>query len=130
MGKTFAPDGFFKTGDIAAIDAKGYITLVGRIKDMINRGGESISATVIEKLISKHPSVVSVAVIPMPDPLMGEKTCAYIQPVDGTELTFEMIIDFLKEQKASVLELPERIEFIKAMPYTKAQEIGQEVAKK
>ena len=63
---------------------------------MINRGGESISATVIESLINRHPDVAMVAVVPMPDPLMGERVCAYIQPVAGCTLTFEMIITFLR----------------------------------
>ena len=117
----FTKDGFFKTGDVARIDEKGYITLTGRIKEMINRGGESISATEIERLITRHPEVAVVAVVPMPDPLMGERVCAYIQPKPGARLTFEKIIAFLKEQKASVLQLPERIEFIDAMPYTGAQ---------
>jgi 2,3-dihydroxybenzoate-AMP ligase len=119
--EVFTKDGFFKTGDVAKIDEKGYITLTGRIKEMINRGGESISATEIERLITRHPEVAAVAVIPMPDPLMGERVCAYIQPKAGVQLTFEKIIAFLKEQKASVLQLPERIEFIDAMPYTGAQ---------
>jgi non-ribosomal peptide synthetase component E (peptide arylation enzyme) len=117
----FTKDGFFKTGDVARIDEKGYITLTGRIKEMINRGGESISATEIERLITRHPEVAVVAVVPMPDPLMGERVCAYIQPKVGVQLTFERVISFLKEQKASVLQLPERIEFIDAMPYTGAQ---------
>ena len=74
--KVFLPDGFFRTGDVARIDERGYITLCGRLKEMINRGGESISATEIEKLISEHPEVALVAVVPMPDPQMGEKACA------------------------------------------------------
>jgi 2,3-dihydroxybenzoate-AMP ligase len=119
--KVFTREGFFRTGDLAKIDEKGYITLTGRIKEMINRGGESISATEIERLITRHPAVAAVAVIPMPDPLMGERVCAYIQPKAGARLTFEEVISFLKGQKASVLQLPERIEFIDAMPYTGAQ---------
>ncbi|MFH1124126.1 MAG: AMP-binding protein, partial [Pseudomonadota bacterium] len=119
--KAFTGDGFFRTGDLARIDEKGYITLTGRIKEMINRGGESISATEIEKLISRHRDVAAVAVVPMPDPLMGERVCAYIEPKAGAKPTFDVIISFLKEQKASVLQLPERIEFIEAMPYTGAQ---------
>jgi 2,3-dihydroxybenzoate-AMP ligase len=119
--KVFTKEGFFRTGDLVRINEKGYITITGRIKEMINRGGESISATEIERLITRHPGVAAVAVIPMPDPLMGERVCAYIQPKAGARLTFEEVISFLKGQKASVLQLPERIEFIDAMPYTGVQ---------
>jgi 2,3-dihydroxybenzoate-AMP ligase len=121
----FTKDGFFRTGDVATIDEKGYITLTGRIKEMINRGGESISATQIEELISRHPDVAAVAVIPMPDPVMGERVCAYIQPKARTQLSSNEIISFLKEQKASVLQLPERIEFIDTMPYTGAEKLDK-----
>jgi 2,3-dihydroxybenzoate-AMP ligase/mycobactin salicyl-AMP ligase len=123
--EAFTKDGFFRTGDVATIDENGYITLTGRIKEMINRGGESISATQIERLISRHPDVAAVAVIPMPDPVMGEKVCAYIEPKAGVQLTFDDIISFLKGEKASVLQLPERIEFIDAMPYTGAQKLDK-----
>ncbi len=125
--EAFTEDGFFRTGDMAKIDEKGRITLTGRIKDMINRGGESISAAPIEGLIVAHPDVAAVAVIAMPDPLMGEKVCAYIQPKGGVELTFDGIISFLKEQKASVLQLPERMEFVDAMPLTAAEKIDKKV---
>jgi 2,3-dihydroxybenzoate-AMP ligase len=117
----FDADGFFGTGDVACISDEGYVTITGRIKEMINRGGESISATVIEKLIDRHPDIAAVAVVAMPDPLMGERACAYVQPRCGAELSFETIITFLREEKASVLELPERIEFVEVMPYTPAQ---------
>lgn len=123
--KVFDKEGYFKTGDLAKIDERGYISLTGRIKEMINRGGESISATEIEKLISRHPDVAVVAVIAMPDPLMGEKVCAYIKPKGRAELTFEQIITFLKDQKASVLQLPERIEFINKIPYTAAEKLNK-----
>jgi 2,3-dihydroxybenzoate-AMP ligase len=123
--KVFDKDGFFRTGDVAKIDEKGNIALTGRIKEMINRGGESISAVEIEKLISDHPDVALVAVIPMPDPEMGERACAYIQPRPGAELDFDTIISFLKDRKASVLQLPERIEFVDVMPFTKAQKIDK-----
>jgi len=123
--EAFTKDGFFRTGDVAKIDENGYITLTGRIKEMINRGGESISATQIEELINRHPDVAAVAVIPMPDPIMGERVCAYIEPKSGSQLTFDEIISFLKGEKASVLQLPERIEFIEAMPYTGAQKMDK-----
>lgn len=117
--KAFDKEGFFRTGDVAKVNEEGIITLTGRIKEMINRGGESISATEIEKLISGHPQVALVAVVAMPDPDMGEKACAYIQPLPGAELDFDTIINFLKDKQASVLQLPERIEFTEAMPLTK-----------
>jgi non-ribosomal peptide synthetase component E (peptide arylation enzyme) len=123
--EAFTKDGFFRTGDVAKIDENGYIRLSGRIKEMINRGGESISATQIERLINRHPDVAAVAVIPMPDPVMGERVCAYIEPKPGAQLTFDDIIFFLKGEKASVLQLPERIEFIDAMPYTGAQKLDK-----
>lgn len=122
----FTEDGFFRTGDVARIDERGYITITGRIKEMINRGGESISATEIERLINSHPDVAAVAVVPMPDPVMGERVCAYIEPKAGSVPTFEGIISYLKGLKASVLQLPERIEFIDAMPYTGVQKMDKQ----
>jgi 2,3-dihydroxybenzoate-AMP ligase/mycobactin salicyl-AMP ligase len=123
--KMFDKDGYFRTGDVAKIDPKGNVALVGRIKEMINRGGESISAVEVEKLISDHPDVVLVAVVPMPDPEMGERVCAYIQSRPGARLHFNDILSFLKNRKASVLHFPERIEFIDAMPFTKAEKIDK-----
>lgn len=123
--KVIDQEGFFRTGDVAKIDASGNITLTGRIKEMINRGGESISATEIERLIMDHPDVEMAAVVPMPDPVMGERVCAYIQSKAGVTLTFEGIISFLKDQGASVLQLPERIEFIDSMPLTKSEKIDK-----
>jgi 2,3-dihydroxybenzoate-AMP ligase/mycobactin salicyl-AMP ligase len=121
----FNEEGFFRTGDLAIIDEKGTVTLTGRIKEMINRGGESISSTEIEKLITSHPGVAFVAVIPMPDPVFGERVCAYIQPKPGANLSFEKIIAYLREKKASVLQLPERIEFVETMPFTKAEKVDK-----
>jgi non-ribosomal peptide synthetase component E (peptide arylation enzyme) len=123
--RVFEPDGFFHTGDVAKISPKGYVTITGRIKEMINRGGESISATQIEDLIDRHPAVAIVAVVAMPDPVMGERVCAYVQVTTGASVTFEEIIAFLRAEKASVLALPERIEFVEAMPYTPAQKVDK-----
>ncbi|MDA8124924.1 MAG: AMP-binding protein [Deltaproteobacteria bacterium] len=123
--RVFTADGFFKTGDLAFLDERGYVTITGRLKEMINRGGESISAREIETLIVGHPEVVDCAVIPMPDLELGERVCAYVQCSPGVRLSFAAIIAYLKEQKASVLHLPERIEFIAALPVTKAEKVDK-----
>jgi 2,3-dihydroxybenzoate-AMP ligase len=128
--KAFTAGGFFKTGDAAKIDEKGYVTLTGRIKEMINRGGESISAVEIERLISDHPDVQFVAVVPMPDEDLGERACAYVQPLPGANLDFEAIIAFLKSRHVSVLLLPERIEFVKEIPLTKAGKMDKQALAK
>ena len=117
----FDENGYFRTGDLAMLDDEGNIVLTGRLREIIKRGGESISTVEIERLIINHPAVDAVAVVGMPDLELGERACAYIQLKPGTTLTFDDIIDFLKSQGASVLQLPERIEFIESLPLTKAK---------
>lgn len=121
----FTADGYFRTGDLATIDERGYVTLTGRAKEMINRGGESISSAEIERLISGHPDVIAVAVVPMPDPDLGERACAYVQLRPGVRLRFEDIIAFLKSRKAAVLHLPERVEFRSELPHTKTGKLDK-----
>lgn len=123
--KAFDGDGFFKTGDLARIDESGIITLTGRLREIIKRGGESISAVEIENLVVTHPEVDAVGVVPMPDPVMGERACAYIQTKPGVRLSFEEIISYLKSKNASVLQLPERVEFIDELPLTKARKLDK-----
>lgn len=117
--EVFTKDGFFKTGDLAKIDNDGNIQITGRIKDIIIRGGENISAIQIEELIRAYPKVADVAVIGMPDRELGERVCAYIQPVSGETLNPEDITSFLVSQGASKLLIPERTEFIDSIPLTK-----------
>jgi len=124
--KVFDKNGYFRTGDKAMINASGDFVLTGRLREMINRGGESISATDIENLMLTHPGMIAVAVIAMPDPELGERVCAYVQRASGAELDFEKIISFLKDQGASALQLPERIEFVEELPYTKVEKIDKQ----
>jgi non-ribosomal peptide synthetase component E (peptide arylation enzyme) len=131
----FTKDGYYKTGDLARIDRSGIITLTGRIKETILRGGETISAIGIERLISSHPAVAEVAVIGMPDKDLGERICAYIVRKAGTTVTHEEIVAHLKELGASVMQLPERTEFVESIPTTgvgKADKkiLKQDIAKK
>ena len=80
---SFTPDGYFRTGDLAAIDERGMIRITGRIKDIIIRGGENIAARDVEELISTHPGVEYAAVVGMPDPDLGEAVCAYVKMIEG-----------------------------------------------
>jgi 2,3-dihydroxybenzoate-AMP ligase len=121
----FTKDGFFKTGDKAKKDHWGNIQITGRIKDIINRGGEKISAIEIENLMSTHPGIGTMAVIGMPDHVLGERICAYVTRKPGIRLTFEEIIAFLKGKGASVQQLPERIEFVDELPMTKVGKVDK-----
>ncbi len=124
---SFTKDGFFKTGDLARIDDLGHVIITGRIKDIIIRGGENINAGEIERLIIAHPSVEDVSVIGMPDKELGERICAYIKPAPGSKLSFDDILSFLKSKGASVLQLPERIEFVDSIPLTKVGKVDKKV---
>ncbi|MCX8021497.1 MAG: AMP-binding protein [Syntrophorhabdaceae bacterium] len=127
--RVFTADGFFRTGDLAKKDERGNITITGRIKETILRGGETISAIGIEHLISSHPAVAEVAVIGMPDKALGERICAYIKLKQGASLTFDELISYMKGIGASVLQLPERVEFIENMPLTNVGKIDKKILK-
>jgi len=116
----FTKDGFLKTGDLAKVDGEGHVKITGRIKDIILRGGENISAVEIEELIMAHPAVEDVSVVGMPDKDLGERVCAYIKPVAGQKPTLEEIVSYMKSKGASILQLPERIELINEIPLTTA----------
>ncbi len=118
--RTFTKDGFFKTGDLAVMDEKGYVRITGRIKDVIIRGGVNISAAAVEELIIEHPDIVDVAVIGVPDLEWGEKVCACIQPVPGKRPGLEEIVSFLKKKGVAGMLLPERIEVMERFPLTPA----------
>jgi len=123
--ETFTSDGFYRTGDIAKFDDEGRLVITGRKKDIIIRGGENISAKEVEELISGHPKVVQVAAVAMPDPILGERVCAFIKPRENENVTLEEIILYLKGKKTSVLYLPERIEVIEEMPLTNVGKVDK-----
>jgi 2,3-dihydroxybenzoate-AMP ligase/mycobactin salicyl-AMP ligase len=118
--RAFTKDGFFRTGDLARMDGTGNVTITGRIKDVINRGGEKISPVQIEKLLLAHPQIADAAVIGMPDSALGEKICAYVRLQSGAILDHDSINTFIEEMGASKLLLPERVEFVSALPLTEA----------
>lgn len=116
--RAFTADGFFRTGDLAVIDAAGNIRITGRIKDVIIRGGENISPGEIEALLRTHPDIEDVAVIGMPDAELGERACAYVQAKGKARPNLGELVAFLRGRGASVLQLPERLELIDRIPLT------------
>jgi len=98
------------------LHASGNYVVEGRKKDLINRGGEKISAEEIENLILGHPAVQDVACVPVPDPNLGEKMCACVILKSGSELSLSDLVSFLKEKEIAKFKLPERLEVMKDFP--------------
>lgn len=102
-------DGWFDTGDLARIDAQGYIRITGRSKDVIIRGGENIPVVEIETLLYRHPAIAMAAIVAYPDDRLGERACAIVIPKRGQSVDLPSIVDFLKSQKVAMQYIPERL---------------------
>lgn len=113
---TFTSDGYYKSGDIGVIDDQNYLRVTGRIKDMILRGGRNISPSSIEGPLMNHQAVLDVAVAAMPDPVLGERACAFVILKPSTSLSFQEMIGFLKQQDLAVWQLPERLILLEDFP--------------
>jgi cyclohexanecarboxylate-CoA ligase len=113
----FVDDGWFRTGDLATYDGE-YLTIVDRLKDIIIRGGENISAQEVEALLVTHPQIAQAACVAMPDRVMGEKVCAYVIPNPGGGPTLEAVRAHLVERGLARFKLPERLEVRDALPRT------------
>jgi fatty-acyl-CoA synthase len=109
--------GWMKTGDLATIDDEGYCNIVGRIKDMVIRGGENIYPREIEEFLYRHPKIQDVQVIGVPDPRYGEELCAWVKLRDGEHAEPEEIKEFCKGQIAHY-KIPRYIKFVDAFPMT------------
>jgi len=124
--KVFTEDGFYRTGDVVRMYKGRYLTVEGRIKDTINRGGEKISAEEVENHILAHPKVENCAYVAMPDPVLGEKGCAFILTKGNQDLTLDELCRFLKEERhISTFKLPERLELVKVFPMTQVGKIDK-----
>jgi len=123
--EAYDPEGFYKTGDMVIQDDRGNLIVAGRKKDMINRGGEKISAEEVETLIMGHPSVLTTAVVAMPDPVFGEKSCAYVILHPGKTLEFEELKEFLMNKQIAKFKLPERLEVVDEFPLTSVGKISK-----
>jgi len=116
-------DGWFDTGDLARMDAEGYIRISGRSKDVIIRGGENIPVVEIEAMLYKHPSVAQVAIVAYPDERLGERACAVVVTKPGASFDFATMSEFLKAQKLAVQYVPEKLILRDSLPATPSGKI-------
>jgi cyclohexanecarboxylate-CoA ligase len=117
------PDGYYRTGDLAQIDTGGYLRITGRVKDVINRGGEKVPVAEIEQLLYLHPSVREVAIVAMPDTRLGERACAFVVLGDGAELELSDVQQHLDFHRVSKTYWPERLELVESLPRTPSGKI-------
>jgi acyl-CoA synthetase (AMP-forming)/AMP-acid ligase II len=112
-------EGWWRTGDLGRLDQDGYLRVTGRLKDIIIRGGFNISAREVEEALLSHPDIADVALVGLPDPVVGERARAVIVPRGDARMTIEQLRDFLEgERKIAIWKVPERIEFVEEFPLT------------
>jgi 2,3-dihydroxybenzoate-AMP ligase len=114
--RAFTHDGFYRSGDLLRKMPSGNYVVEGRVKDLINRGGEKISAEEVENLILAHPAVLNVACVPYPDPVLGERMCACVVLRPGSSLSLEGLVTFLLGFEIATFKLPERVAFFDTLP--------------
>jgi cyclohexanecarboxylate-CoA ligase len=118
-----SPDGWYRPGDLATIDEDGYLRITGRVRDVINRGGEKVPVAEIEQLLYRHPAVAEVAMVAMPDPRLGERACAFVVPAPGTTLGFAEMQAHLDSHHVAKTYWPERLELVSELPRTPSGKI-------
>ena len=123
--KAFDEKGFFHTGDLMSQRPDGRFVVEGRKKDMVIRGGENVYPEAVEDLLIRHPNVRYVAVVGMPDYKLGEKLCAFIQPVEGQTITLDVLMKHMEEHGVAVFQWPERLEILEGWPLTAVNKIDK-----
>ena len=116
MSEAFDKDGFATPGDLVMVGKDGYLKIMGRKKDIIIRGGQNIYPKEIEDYLLAHRKVTNAAVVPMPDPIMGERACAFVTLKQGEKFTFDEMTEYLNSKKIAMFKLPERLEVIDTLP--------------
>lgn len=119
----FTADGWFRTGDLGTVDDEGYLTITGRSKDIIIRGGENISAKEVEDIVFEHPKVREVAIIGMPDPILQERVCAVVVLTDGDSMDLNELISYVAGRGVAKQKWPEQLIVRDAMPRTTSGKI-------
>jgi salicylate---CoA ligase len=123
--RAFTSDGWYRTGDVVRLHPSGNLVVEGRDKDLINRGGEKISAEEMENLLYRLPGISRVAVVAEPDPVLGERVCAVVVPVPGADLRLEAVREALTAMEVSRYKLPEHLVLVDELPLTKVGKIDK-----
>jgi 2,3-dihydroxybenzoate-AMP ligase len=123
--RAFTADGWYRSGDICRRVQGEYLVVEGRDKDMINRGGEKISAEEVENVIYQLRAVSQVAAVAMPDAVLGEKVCVYVVTRPGESITLEKIRDTMDAHGVARFKLPERLEVVGELPLTKVGKVDK-----
>ena len=121
----FTADGFYRSGDLMRLGPLGNYIVEGRKNDLINRGGEKISAEEIENLILMHEAVQNAACVAMPDAILGEKVCAFVITREGRSLTLGELVGFLQRKEIAKFKLPERLEVVQEFPLSPLGKISK-----
>jgi cyclohexanecarboxylate-CoA ligase len=120
--QAFTPDGWFRSGDLAEMRGANY-AITGRRKDIINRGGVKFNPIDVEMLLDAHPKILQSAIVPMPDPVLGEKACVFVVLKGNQSVTLEELVEYLLGKNIAKTKLPERLVVIPEMPLTPTRKI-------
>jgi cyclohexanecarboxylate-CoA ligase len=116
-------DGWYRSGDLATLDGDGQLRITGRVKDVINRGGEKVPVAEVEQLLYAHPAVAEVAIVAMPDERLGERACAFVVLAEDGELDFAAMQAHLDAHRLTKTYWPERLEVVAELPRTPSGKI-------
>ena len=119
----FSEDGWLRTGDLAVMSGTGYVRITGRSKDIINRGGVKLNPSDVEALIDRHEAVVQSAIVPIRDPILGERACCCVVLKPEKTLSLEALCAWLERHEVAKLKWPERLVLVEAMPMTPTRKI-------
>ncbi len=123
----YTRDGWFRSGDLAVIDESGYVRITGRVRDVINRGGEKVPVAEVEQLLADHPAVAEVAIVAMPDPRLGERACAFAVLRERGQFDFSRMQHYLDACQVAKHYWPERLEVVSELPRTPSGKIQKYV---
>jgi len=122
----FTSDGWFRTGDLGQFDRAGNVKIVGRLKEMINRGGKKFFPREIEEILYTHPKILHAAIVGVPDSRLGERNCLCVIPRPGQTIALDEVVGYLKDSVATY-KLPETIEIFDELPFTPTGKIQRHV---